>query len=797
MPPTAKTSRFAFFFRILVFLLTARAAVHGQFSQPEVQASKPPGFVIAEQGFRHSLAPVYSTISDWIDPSSALGRTYQCVLQSGPQGMTLTAGGVMEWIPGMASVGNTAVVAVTLRVMKNGALIRESSKSYHIAVLAGLPELAEIDPRVTYERNPIGWNVMIFDGFQPDDDDRRRFRWSLVDPPPGVYIDTLGGLHWPDDCGYSRPEPYTFTVRIDYETASGWLFDEVIYRQRVLPQPATNNYGELRSYNLPPEANGMLGYSVSAGDGWVAAGEPFPDSSIPGRMRLWKLNPGNGTYYDHLTFQSELVIGGDSFGASVSLAPADTQHPLRIAVGAPAASRLGNGGGNITTVGAAHVYTCEPDGTWSKEATLNPPVIRQALEFGAGVSIQGNTLAAGMPGMNGDGHNTGATAVFRHDSAGWSLSQTLEAEDPAWGDRFGEQVAMEGEWIAAAAPGDDDEGNNAGAVHLYQKVAAGYVHRQIIHAPGPEIGTRFGERMLMTGSWLFASSFRERENTGAVHVFRQAGGVWSFHQSLVSPFAVEGSAFGVSLSHSQGVLAVSAPGHLFGSPEIDGSDYPWKGITLFKLAGESWEWSRQVTESPDSGPDLHTWGFSIAQVSPDLTVAGIPDHSPWVDGQEKALAGRLFLHRWPARLADPFPGVLAGLPPVEGRPAGPDDDSNQNGVPNLLDWMMGSNPGAAPDSWTSRVPQSKQPFIRRNIATGETEFMIPQLHDGMNRRPVVEISEDLSTWTPVGNARWGPLEDVYFRGSDGSNYLTHFHPVLIPAGNAGSPTQRFFRWAVP
>jgi hypothetical protein len=465
-------------------------------------------------------------------------------------------------------------------------------------------------------------------------------------------------------------------------------------------------------------------------------------------------------------------------------------------VGAPDACRIKESGEIQSAVGYVYVYACDQNGIWSKEARLDPPVIDQSLYFGGWVSILGDTLIASMEGMNSAGCNAGALAVFRYDGSEWIFSQLLQAAQPASGDYFSYPADLSEEWIAAAANEDDDQGNNAGAVHLFQKQGTQYLHRQQLHAPVPEAGSLFGERLLIKGPWLFVSSFREHANQGAVHVFKLSGGIWNFHQTLTAPFSGAGSAFGIGLSGAGDVLAVSAPGFLFGSSTIDGSLYPWRGITLFLLEGDSWNWSRQVTECPDSSPGRRTWGYSITQLSPTMTVASIPDFQSQVNSQYLPLTGRLFMHRWPALLPDPFSTVLAGLPTSQGAPAKANGDANQNGVPNIIDWLMGQDPGAGADYWTSQVPLSTRPFLKLDTGSQGMIFMVPQLRAGISHRLVIETSTNLNDWQPALNARWEPLVETYFPLADHSRALTYFHPVFIPAEESGTHTTRFVRLSV-
>ncbi|MFC7338310.1 hypothetical protein ACFQY0_14035 [Haloferula chungangensis] len=761
---------------------------------PSFQISKPPNFVVAEMGVRHALMPSYSTIADWIHPESALGRSFRVTLVSAPDGLSLSDDGVLEWCPGTAEIGNSGVVELRVQVIQNALPIFEWTEHFSLQVLAGLPELADIPLQVNYERLPSGWNSTVFSGYQPTDRDRDQFEWSLIDPPAGVYIDSLGGIHWPDDRGYARSEPYRFGIRIDYRTPNGWLQDEVTLQVRILPQPAANNYGELRTSSIQTSESAMLGFSLAATDEWIAAGEPFPNTTHPGRVRLWKRNEQNDTWSNTFALQSDVFIEGDAFGTSLSLIPSRNNQPSKLAVGAPDSAQIGIHGETIVSVGAVHLYTTDSSNSWRKEATIPAPLTQQSLDFGYAVSMDDQTLVAGMPGRNAPGYDAGALAVYRLADKHWSWSQTLQAEVPAWGDRFGESVFLEEGWIAVGAPGNDRMANNAGAVHLFHEVGGEFIQQLQLHAPHAHPENHFGEVLLMSGPWLFVGSSREEDHRGYVHIYHRSDGVWSFHQTLLSPFAEAGSGFGTAISISDDVLAVSAPGYHFDRPEFDANHYPWKGITLFRLSGEHWEWERQVTESPDGSPPRHTWAYALAQIGEGRTVAGIPDLSPWADGEPIDQAGRLFLHRWPELIGDPFIDVLASLPAIDGRAAEADDDSNQDGIPNIIEWMMGSHPGAAPTFWELAVPASRKPFLRRNSHTDAWEFMIPQLIRGLNKTTFIEVSSNLSDWTPLKNVRWGALEDVYFPGKDGSRYHTYFHPVTLPHEAGGVSQNLFIRW---
>jgi hypothetical protein len=753
---------------------------------PGVSATPPASFVVAAKGIRHALNPRYSPSGWFANGHIFPSYQYTSTMEIGPPGMTVSQNGVLEWIPPLADIGSIESVTVRFRVTENGSEIFTVAYSYTMRVVAEIPRMLEPSPEIAYERSSSGSIGIAFQENLVSDTDRKLFRWSLIAAPIGVTVNASGGIDWPNDFGYAREEPYVFKVRFDYETANGPLSDEVTYSRRVLPAPATNDPLELRSYRNITQPNGMLGFSTAAGDGWIAAGEPYPGAGVTnaGCVRLWQESSSNRRYYETLALEPGIVSGGHAFGASVSISERTASRPTRLAVGAPEATV----GTSHTAVGQVYIYACDAGGIWSREARLDPPVpLQSSLYFGGWVSILGDTLIASIEGANTAGSKTGALAVYRHDGTAWSFSQLLQAPVPAAGDFFSYPADQSGEWIAAAANEDDDLGNNTGAVHLFQKQGNQYVHRQQIHAPVPETGTLFGERLLIEGPWLFISSFRESGNRGAVHVFKLRSGVWNFHQSLLSPFAKAGSAFGVGLAQSDDLLTVSAPGFLMGDASIDGSNSEWKGITQFRLEGDSWKWLRHVAHSPDATTGPYTWGYSLAQIGPGVTVASIPDLDAYGQYPILPFAGRLFIHRWPEIQADPFATVLAALPPVGGSPATATGDANQNGVPNLIDWLMGQNPGSVPSGSEIGSHLGKKPFVKMLPGAQGFRFMVPKLRSALRHRLSIDISHDLIHWQVVPDARWEALEDVDFPLPYPYNNFflkKSFHPVFIPTDAA-------------
>lgn len=122
-------------------------------------------------------------------------------------------------------------------------------------------------------------------------------------------------------------------------------------------------------------------------------------------------------------------------------------------------------------------------------------------EFGASVSLAGDTLAVGAPT-----EDDGVVYVFRRDAGGpgqWGQVARLTSPTPFY---FGLSVSISGETLAVGSPQDFDAVLRAGTVHIYERDAGGPENwgetarlRPLDSGPGHEFGYAVsldGDRLL-------------------------------------------------------------------------------------------------------------------------------------------------------------------------------------------------------------------------------------------------------------------------------------------------------------
>jgi hypothetical protein len=119
--------------------------------------------------------------------------------------------------------------------------------------------------------------------------------------------------------------------------------------------------------------------------------------------------------------------------------------------------------------GAIWVYERTAEGFDAPERLLASDAT-DGNQFGDAVAIDGDTIVVGSPAANEDGvpFRAGAAYVFTGVDGTWVETDILRADDGDQGDFFGLAVAVDGENIAVGAPGEDDAGDEAGAVYTFR-----------------------------------------------------------------------------------------------------------------------------------------------------------------------------------------------------------------------------------------------------------------------------------------------------------------------------------------
>jgi len=369
---------------------------------------------------------------------------------------------------------------------------------------------------------------------------------------------------------------------------------------------------------------------------------------------------------------------GEEFGHAVSLAS------TALAVGAPKSDRDG--------IDAGSAWIFESNGvSWGEVARLSHPGGGDGGLFGCSIDLDRSSasgvLIIGARRAVVDGVRAGDAVIYRKLATGWQFEALLAA--PAFGtenDEFGQAVHIRGDWAFVGAPGDDQDGVNAGVVHAFHRVGGVWIHHQRVGSPSPvELG-EFGCALGFNGDSLVVGAYRESgivAQSGRAHVFRFVRGAWTLESSVDSPSPTPFGEFGCSVSIEGSALAIGAQRE-FGSAPSSGH------AVLFRRLFGMWQpVARSVAESASADQ------FAGAAVALDglQLISGAP-----LASASSSYQGAAFVTDYSGDCDEDGIPDLAEL--AEGAP-----DCDVNGVPDACDIAQGAadtNANGVPDRCEER-----------------------------------------------------------------------------------------------
>ena len=267
------------------------------------------------------------------------------------------------------------------------------------------------------------------------------------------------------------------------------------------------------------------------------------DTIVVGASRLAAVPQEAGSVY---VFDKP-VAGWDDMTETAKLSPSDGEtgdlfgHALdfegtTIFVGAPGLGSLNDG--------AVYVYE-KPAGPWANATETAKLVPDQSGgQLGAGVSVSGDTLAAGAPGLDLEPgiSNQGAGVIFEKTEAGWSgagQKVLLAASDPGGDDALADSIAISGDTVVAGAAQDNTTGSNDGSAYVFEEPGGGWgalgnviqTETAKLTASSPQIAARFGFFVDIEGGTIAIGASADTVDSdsarGSVYVFTEPAGGWA------------------------------------------------------------------------------------------------------------------------------------------------------------------------------------------------------------------------------------------------------------------------------
>ena len=255
--------------------------------------------------------------------------------------------------------------------------------------------------------------------------------------------------------------------------------------------------------------------------------------------------------------------------------------------------------------------------------------------FGASVSIDDSIAIIGSVADDDLGNYSGSAYLFKLDPENhvWEQLVKLNASDGENRDEFGQSVSISKLYAVVGAPGEEENGNNTGAVYIFYKNQHGnnkWGQIQKIKAPDKNDFSDFGCSVSISDEFLFIGSRLDDEiglDVGSVYVFqKELDTLWKFIKKIVPSDAVHHRHFGTSVSISGDYLVV-------GAPSDDGIDNnPGAAYVFYKDQEGENNWGEVAKLDPSNGTAGDCFGFSVGISRSLVAIGSLEDNSGDVSG---------------------------------------------------------------------------------------------------------------------------------------------------------------------
>ncbi len=210
---------------------------------------------------------------------------------------------------------------------------------------------------------------------------------------------------------------------------------------------------------------------------------------------------------------------------------------------------------NFTNPGAVYVYERNPEGsdvTWNFVQKLIPGDTQEGDSFGWSVAMSGNRAIIGARDVDDQAENAGAAYIYELNGGEWIEVEKIFASDAKVDDSFGEIVAIHEEQVIVGARDVDIQGEESGAAYIFERNNEGdWVETAKLLASDGESLDRFGNSVAIEGNYAVVSTRIDNDFSGAVYVFQRIGDSWTEIAKLTPANLEAGDLFGQGVAISE------------------------------------------------------------------------------------------------------------------------------------------------------------------------------------------------------------------------------------------------------
>ena len=394
-------------------------------------------------------------------------------------------------------------------------------------------------------------------------------------------------------------DPDTITDPLDSDSDDDLVNDGVEdadHNGRVDPgeADAAKHQGEVKILpTLPGDGDGF-GVSVDISGSYAIVGATWNDDIGDNAGSAYVFKSINGSWIQAARLTASDGAPGDYFGSAVAIngnyaiVGAD-DHDLN----------------SKEDAGAAYVFE-RIDGSWTEVAKLTASDSDAFARFGDSVCISTDYAIVGASADDEKGVGSGSAYVFENSGGSWTEVTKLTASDGAAGDRFGNSVAISGDYAILGAVLDDDHGDASGSAYVFEKNGGSWNEVTKLIASDGAAEDYFGTSVAISDNYAIVGASLDDDNgleSGSAYIFEISGGSWTEVTKLTASDGAAGDIFGTSVAISNGHALMGASGD---SEKGAGSG----SVYVFLRTGSTWNQVAELTASDGAAGDR--FGTSVA-----------------------------------------------------------------------------------------------------------------------------------------------------------------------------------------
>lgn len=363
----------------------------------------------------------------------------------------------------------------------------------------------------------------------------------------------------------------------------------------LLPTAFAQQLAEVRASDAAKRD--LFGYAVSLGDGVLLVGASRDDDAKKNAGAVYVFTGSGGSWTELVELHAGGGLKNDFFGSSLS---------------ADGATFIAGAPGLLANQGSAYVFV-ESAGVWSQEAMLDIGDVGDLS--GSAVALSGDTAVVGAPLDDDLGTDSGTVKVYVRSAGVWTVQAILTSSDAAAGDHFGAGVSVDGDTLLVGAPKHDAGSVNTGAAYVFVRVGGVWTQEDKLVAGDPEHDDAFGQSVSIAGDTALLGAFQKDEvgvNSGAAYIFVRTAGLWTQQSKLVPAEVKPLDSFGHAVALEDGLAVVGSDG----ARDVGASS---GAVYLFSEGGGGWS---QIERWTPPETDLGDFFGSAVDVAGGLVAIG-------------------------------------------------------------------------------------------------------------------------------------------------------------------------------